>query len=301
MLSKIIYSLSSIYTKNFPVGRGKTNLINFILNSGLAPVRSITKSWDGRRFYFDSQNKYAFQIYFHGGREKNETKLMEQIIGPGDIAVDIGANIGWYTTLFSKLVGDKGKVIAIEAMPETFKMLEKNLVLNDCNSNVHLLNAICSDTIGDGVIFNFPDLHPGLASAKPYANESSNKVSVRKDSIDNIINKLKLPFINMLKIDVEGAEFEVIKGATSAFRNGIIQAVMIEANNERSQAFGYEFSECLDYAFECFPSFQIFRIIKKDLSLLPMSSTKDYLDGDNLLLVDRNSEQWKRLLSAGLL
>lgn len=301
MFSRTIYSLTSFYTKYFPIGRGKNNLINYILNSNLAPVKSVAQAWDGRRFYFDSKNKYAFQIYFHGGREENETKLMEKIIGQGDIAVDIGANFGWYTTLFSKIAGSNGKVVAIEAMPSTFTMLKKNLELNNCTDNVHLLNAMCSDTTGDGVILNFPSLHPGLASAMPYANELSTKETIKKETLDNIIKKLNLPCINILKIDVEGAEFEVIRGAKEALSKGDIQALMIEANDERSHAFGYEFSECLNYILKCFQYFQLFRITKKKLALLPMESTKDYFHGDNLLLIQPKSREWQRLHSAGLL
>jgi FkbM family methyltransferase len=186
MLSKTIYKLTSLYTRYFPFGRGKTKLINHILNSKLPPIETITRAWDGRRFVFDSQKKYAFEIYFRGERERNETNLMKKIIHKGDITVDIGANIGWYTTLFSRLVGECGKVIAVEAMPETFNMLKQNLKLNGCTKNVNLLNIMCSDSTGKGIIFNFPALHPGLSSAVPYENELITQVTVKKESLDNI-------------------------------------------------------------------------------------------------------------------
>lgn len=300
MLSRIIYSLTSLYTRYFFLRKGKSRLIRYVLHSGLTPVRSVTKAWDGRRFYFDSHNKYAFQIYFRGGREYHETRLMETVVGHGDIAIDIGANIGWYTTLFSKLVGGSGRVVAVEAMPSTFAMLKDNVAINNCTDNVQLLNAMCSDSLGAGVIFKFASLHPGLASARPYANESSTKEAVKKETLDNIIDTMHLSHINILKIDVEGAEFEVIKGSTEALRNGSIQALMIEANNERSQAFGYEFSECLDYIVDLCPYFQLFRIAKKEFGLVSMESTKDYLNGDNLLLISPDSREWQRLHSAGI-
>jgi FkbM family methyltransferase len=297
MVSKTIYKLASLYTRYFPLGRGKNSLISYVLNSKLPPIESIARAWDGRQFVFNSQKKYAFQIYFHGEREKNETNLMKEIIHKGDIAVDIGANIGWYTTLFSQLVGESGKVIAVEAMPETFNMLKKNLELNECTGNVELLNIMCSDSPGNGVIYNFPALHPGLSSAAPYKNEISTQVTVKKQSLDNILISKDIRNIIMLKIDVEGAEFEVLKGATEALKQGTIKGIMIEANDERSKAFGYQFAECINYALECFPHFELFRIGKKELTLLPINSATGYHHGDNLLMINRKGELWQRLLS----
>jgi len=84
----------------------------------------------GHKMYL-AQNRYVSkQLVRHGIHEKNETNLVKSKIKEGEIVVDIGANIGYYTLIFAKLVGTSGKVFAFEPEPHNFHLLQKNLKAN---------------------------------------------------------------------------------------------------------------------------------------------------------------------------
>jgi FkbM family methyltransferase len=79
-----------------------------------------------------------------GGWDFEETKFLKKIIKKGDTVIDVGANIGYYTLLFSKLVGKEGKIYAYEPLPENFKLLKKNIFINKYK-NIVLINRALSN------------------------------------------------------------------------------------------------------------------------------------------------------------
>src|SRR4030095_6099777 len=135
----------------------------------------------------------------------------------GDTFIDIGAHIGRYTLISSRRVGTIGKVIAIEADPENFKILCRNIELNNA-SNVTSLNATVysdkrrimfykSDKLGNSIYNTLLSERLGYETF----------LEVETDTLDKLIESIhiKPENINWIKIDVEGAELEVLKGATN--------------------------------------------------------------------------------------
>jgi FkbM family methyltransferase len=136
-----------------------------------------------------------------------EQQLFGQIVQPGTVALDIGANIGVHTIVLSRLAGPGGVVLAFEPQRLVFQALCANLALNQC-ANVYA----CQEAVGneDGTIA-VPSLDPaqqnnfgGLSLA---ARESGEPVRLKK------VDSLQLPACHFLKVDVEGMEKEVLEGA----------------------------------------------------------------------------------------
>jgi FkbM family methyltransferase len=147
----------------------------------------------------------------------------------GDTVIDIGAHIGRYTIVSSKLVGKTGKVVAIEADLDTFQLLKRNVALNNL-TNILPLNIAVFSTKTRIKLFE------QSASAKynslilSRAKQTEKYTEINADTLDSILELNGIGQVDWIKIDVEGAEFEVLKGATKILSSGNID-LLIEIHN----------------------------------------------------------------------
>jgi FkbM family methyltransferase len=144
------------------------------------------------------------------GKSHNEWPELDWIsqngIKPGDFVIDCGANNGFTSILFARYAGESGKVIAIEPVPHNVRVIESNLELNSVkNCELLACGAGSSNTTVDMV-----DMPNGTMLTDMVAKDKIIKVPVR--TLDSIANGRRVDF---LKIDVEGFELEVIKGAAT--------------------------------------------------------------------------------------
>jgi FkbM family methyltransferase len=292
MLASTIFGLASFYTRHSPIRKGKGFLMELVLNSGLPRHSCWTRSADGRLFEFDSTTRLGHQIYFFGARERAETRLVREFIKPGDTAFDIGANIGWYTTLLSRLVGGKGSVYAFEPVPRTFESLGRTVEKNRCEDNVRLFNNLVGAEPGSGLIYEFPGLHPGLSSSRPLGGAEKIEHRIDKITIDDAVDAYDVSAIDFLKIDVEGAEFEVLKGAARSLRTGTIKTILIEVNEERAAAFGYRFQEYIELVAGS-NDYSFYRVLPDQPGISRIETPLDIRNGDNLIAILESSDKAK--------
>jgi FkbM family methyltransferase len=148
----------------------------------------------------------------------------------GDIVVDVGAHYGRYTIISSKRVGINGKVIAIEAHPGNFDILNRNIQLNRLTNVVPLNYAVYSQR--RKIKLYLPDEELGYTIYNTImvnrADPRDNFVEVNADTLDNILQLNRIKQVNWVKIDVEGAELEVLKGAHNILSNSKDISVHIE-------------------------------------------------------------------------
>ena len=136
--------------------------------------------------------------------------------------LDIGAHIGDHTIIASKRVGANGKVIAIEADPSNFEMLNRNIELNRLE-NITTMNyaAFSKETklklyLPAGDIFT---KYNTIMSNWIWVKPEDKYVEVNANTLDNLLQQIGIKQVNWIKIDVEGAEFEVLKGAHDLLLN----------------------------------------------------------------------------------
>lgn len=147
-------------------------------------------------------------------RENAISDLMRSTLKPGDIFIDAGANIGVYTVLASRLVGPSGRVISIEMMPDTAGRLATHIRINRL-SNVTLVQRALSDTVGKIITATVQSGKYGQATI---AQDSlrfglGDQMEVETTTLDKITQNI--PYISLMKIDVEGAELTALSGAKS--------------------------------------------------------------------------------------
>ena len=171
-------------------------------------------------------------LFFRGFYELREAKILKKILNSGDVFVDIGANIGWYTVLAGNIVGSQGKVIAFEPGSNIFAHLNRNVEINNFN-NVVTENFAISDSNGEIVLSGVNGKNGGGASIvrNPDNYAEKSKETVKMVTFDNYVLNHAIGQIKLLKIDVEGAEMLVLKGMFETLKEGKIENVLIEIND----------------------------------------------------------------------
>lgn len=133
--------------------------------------------------------------------------VLRDLCKPGDIVFDVGANFAGLTTVMSRMVGPRGVVCAFEASPRIIDKTQRNLVLSGCN-NVQLFhNAVYSTSHETVKIYLGSHLNDSIYSE----NGEGSAYKVKTIALDDFIDQIKL-IPNLLKMDIEGAEFDAIKG-----------------------------------------------------------------------------------------
>lgn len=135
--------------------------------------------------------------------EKKELAVFRNSIKNGHIVADIGANIGLYTVIAARKVGPIGKVFSFEPEAENFDLLSKNVELNKFE-NTTLINSALSDTSGERDLYLSKD-NKGHYS---FSDDSfaDTKISVKTNTFDEYMKKYGSPKIDLIKMDIEGAE-----------------------------------------------------------------------------------------------
>lgn len=149
--------------------------------------------------------------------EPLNTKLLRDYLKEGMICLDVGANIGYYTLLESKIVGDQGRVIAIEPSPINFQVLEKNLKM----ANAKNVNSFClAGGDKNGILKFLLERQSNLSRIlreDEIVKPSDTIVDVPVKKLDLFVEELDLKKLDFLRMDVEGYEYQIYKG----FRNSL--------------------------------------------------------------------------------
>jgi FkbM family methyltransferase len=195
---------------------------------------------EGFRIDADAGDTIGMHLYYWSTWESNEAHVIKKILRPGNCFLDVGANVGFFTLLASRIVGRTGHVIAIEATPETARCLLANLELNDA-TNVVVQQLAVADR--KGVV----SLNRRWAK-----NQGSNQISlelleggetVECCTLDELVGDQKVDFI---KMDIEGAELLAVRGMTRLLSKPNAPDVLIEVTAGWIPEFGGDVDELLD-------------------------------------------------------
>ena len=180
-------------------------------------------------------------------REPGIFTALADLLEPGDVFIDAGANIGVYTVLASQLVGPSGRVISIEMMPDTATRLEEHVLINRL-TNVSIVRKALSDIAGQTVMASVEIGKHGRASIAGRSGGLLHTVPVSTTTLDDVVNGIDL--VRLMKMDIEGVELAALRGSRSLLRrlNHLIYESWGESKEEHDpvdallKAAGFELS-----------------------------------------------------------
>lgn len=171
--------------------------------------------------------------------------IFTQHLKPGNVFYDIGANVGFFSIIAAKLVGDKGKVYAFEPGEGNANSIRHNARLNNFN-HIEVIEKAVSHTSGEGqlLLAKYSGGHAlATADAPP---DLAGEVTVDLVSIDDLIAQNKIAPPNFVKIDVEGAELDVLKGMTETIKTAR-PAIIYEVDDGDRTAYERKYQELADF------------------------------------------------------
>lgn len=255
----------------------------------------ITRVEGGIKMHLDLGDKLSYAIYLDDF-EPWERCFVRRFLKPGDIFLDIGANIGLFTLIAGQTVGPNGQVHAFEPCTTTYERLQANVQLNRLE-NVILNRLALSDT---GEYRNLNAYENGYAAwnslAPAIEGVSQNSEQVECMSLDNYIaSKPQIGSIALAKIDVEGWESRVLQGGQETFSALHAPTLLIEFNDEHAHNAG---SSCADIRnILTSYGYQLFRFQTQMNELVPERPQKWYTYTN--LVATKNVDHVLRRLATG--
>ncbi len=164
-------------------------------------------------------------------REGDVDMFIRENLQPGDVFVDCGANVGYYTILASRIVGGDGRVVSFEANPLTFEYLKRNVEINNC-TNVDMFNLAVYDVEGERLFLDFSE---GFFCLSKISDRG--KISVKTTTLQKKLTDLGVDKVKILKLDIEGSEYRALIGA-----NGILERVrfvVLECSKDEDKIFNF--------------------------------------------------------------
>lgn len=189
---------------------------------------------EGKPFVMAFDLSFPTQALIHRFLAANQLcdpPLIEALTGflqPGDTFIDVGSHIGYYSMFALQMVGPTGAVFAFEPNPQTYGVLTANGLVNRAG-NLYAYNCAVGDSPGIAT-FNINPEDEGMSSLVFKSNQAT-QVSVHVTTLDFVAQAARLGPVRMLKIDVEGFEENVVRGANALLSSGSVESIVFEINN----------------------------------------------------------------------
>jgi len=232
---------------------------------------------------------YPDIVMYYGVYEIPTMRIIRLLLKQGDVAVDVGANIGYITLNMAKCVGMQGKVLAFEPVPPTYDRLRRNIRNNACTQVQTFSNAVGETGDHSANIFlpKGGDNAHSLSSLKQFADSNVFKVDIVR--IDDVINQP----VQLIKIDVEGAEVSVVRGAAETIKRSH-PYIIFEYNQEALARFGHCLQDVFKVIQDTGVAYEAFDIDGNGKRLdMKLALGNSIVTGTNILLRPRLSNAQK--------
>jgi FkbM family methyltransferase len=160
-------------------------------------------------------------------------RLLFRLIRPGDIVIDGGAHVGFYTIVAARALGGTGKVVAFEPDHRNFALLQHNIVLNGCRDVVVAEQKALTNQTGDSVLWTSDEVST-RASLIPDENQREASHHVAGVSLDDYVARSGISNLSLIKLDLEGGEVAALEGMRSTIRTA--DYLIFELNEARLRA-----------------------------------------------------------------
>ena len=243
----------SLYRKTLKRFRPVHIALHWLLTRTLIPIMERSQS-----FYTMPDDPFWFRLELLSGTHERETsQRFEQIVRPGMTVLDIGAHVGYYSRRFVRLAGPTGRVIAFEPHPRNHSFLQRNL---QGFPHVTLMQIALAEKEGSAELYDYlmmsasgslnydeslRDVQTSQLGATDFAprlatGHTVEKFTVRTRAVDDCMRELGIERIDVIKMDIEGAEMGALRGMHQIIRQSPELAMIMEFNPMGLRAFAVD-------------------------------------------------------------
>jgi len=224
--------------------RGRYHLLSTLAPSKGRFIARLADEVGGAQFDCDLADLLSREVCFTGVYEPPVTRVFRHHAAAGATIADVGANWGYFTLLAAAAVGPAGSVLALEPDPRQFEALARNVALNGY-THVACVQAAASDTDGRVTLTGFADeaANRGVSRIGPAGETDGRRFDVRAATLDGLT--AASPRVDLVKIDVEGAEDLVLAGMRAGLSAHRYRAVILELHPALLRARGIDPEACL--------------------------------------------------------
>jgi len=183
-------------------------------------------------------------LFLNGIREPECTRLMKKWLTKDMTIMELGANIGYYALIEASIIGDKGKIYAVEPFPSNFELLQKNIALNPYQNIIEPYNIAIGNKSGTAKLY-FSNEH-NLCNM--LASETSDFVEVKTITLDDFVADKKTP--DLIRMDIEGYEYYVLDGMKKILQKCKQCKMFIELHPFQMKEQGLDFKKPLQTLFD---------------------------------------------------
>ncbi len=201
-------------------------------------------------FHVDVASCLGYPLLKTGVYESGMVQVIKTYLKPGNIFVDLGANEGYFTVIGSQLVEQAGKVIAIEPQSRLQPIIRKNLSLNNCE-NVTILQVLVSDSSTMANLYISTDMNTGSTSLVKTSRFSLPKEELQALTLADVFQQQGITTCDLLKVDIEGYEYEAILGSKELFTSHRVKAIALELHPYHLAKRGLSEKDIVDFLGSC--------------------------------------------------
>lgn len=227
-MNKIILDMAALAAKLLPdwlksrlyrmgfLSKALRKQLNKAAPHGLSRVRVAAGVLKGNDFILDMQTE---KDYWLGTYETELQNSLSQLVKPGMVLYDVGANVGYISLMLGKLTGPRGQVICFEALPDNQERLKKNTELNQHLSHFLVVPKAVAKESGSVEFFvHHSDDMGKVAGSAGREEQYANAIHIPAVSLDDFIFKQQNPKPDLIKIDIEGGEVLALPGMANCLK-----------------------------------------------------------------------------------
>ena len=194
---------------------------------------------DGRKMYLDEKDSLKLSIKDFSPAL---VKFWKSVVSKGDIVIDLGANIGFFTCLFAQLVGETGKVYAFEPGPDNCKLIRKNLEVNGYKNVVLEQKAVSNKSGKIKLYFSYSSVDHQIYET----DEKRDSIDIDCITLDDYFSEMDVS-INVIKSNIQGSDCAGIQGAEKIIKNSKnLNYMSVEFDPDNLRSFNSDPEEFLD-------------------------------------------------------
>jgi FkbM family methyltransferase len=202
------------YLSKFPLRDGKAYFYAR-LHAGLTPPEryAVVRLDKGFRMQLDLADPEQLKVYFYGHyHERYEADLVARLLSGDEVFWDVGANVGYFTLVAATALNHRGRIVTFEPGKNAYARLTVNLALNPWR-NIQTFPVAVTDREGEAVLHLAGDIADSSANLYQAAGAQAGSETCRTVALDHFLQEEHLPLPDLIKLDAEGAELAVLKGA----------------------------------------------------------------------------------------